>query len=94
MLTCIFNLVGTGWANTEYRTYTFVPNSGDEARIIETPESRAKRGASPFSEEENRKLKEMAEREWLTQEFENQTKDPATGPAIQEVGAEAVKAQG
>ncbi|KAK0654296.1 hypothetical protein DIS24_g5352 [Lasiodiplodia hormozganensis] len=85
---------GTGWANTEYRTYTFVPNSGDEARIIETPESRAKRGASPFSEEENRKLKEMADREWLTQESENQTKDPATGPAIQEVGAEAVKAQG
>ncbi|KKY13442.1 putative phosphoglycerate mutase family protein [Diplodia seriata] len=85
---------GTGWANTEYRTYTFVPDSGDEARILETPESRAKRGAAPFSDAENLKMKALAEKEWLAQGFESsQTKDPAPGPAIQEVGAETVKAQ-
>ncbi|OJD30325.1 phosphoglycerate mutase family protein [Diplodia corticola] len=85
---------GTGWANTEYRTYTFVPDSGDEARIVETPESRADRGAAPFSEAENLRM-QAKEKEWLAQSLEDgsQTEDPAPGPAIQEVGVEAVKAQ-
>lgn len=83
---------GTGWANTEHRTYSFVPGSGDEARIVETPESRAARGASAFDDAENSKLKAEAEQEWAAQGFLNQ-KDTATGPAIQEVGLEVVKAR-
>ncbi|EEH47547.2 uncharacterized protein PADG_03631 [Paracoccidioides brasiliensis Pb18] len=49
---------GTGWRNTEYRTYTFSdlvhqddlygrPLGGDNATIQETPESRLRRGKSP-----------------------------------------------
>ncbi|KAK7721939.1 hypothetical protein SLS57_005006 [Botryosphaeria dothidea] len=83
---------GTGWANTEHRTYSFVPGSGDEARIVETPESRAARGASAFDDAENSKLKAEAEQEWAAQGFLNQN-DTATGPAIQEVGLEVVKAR-
>ncbi|OAX82876.1 hypothetical protein ACJ72_02773 [Emergomyces africanus] len=48
---------GTGWRNTEYRTYTFSDSvdqddlygglvDGDNASIIETPESRTRRGRS------------------------------------------------
>ncbi|CRG84004.1 hypothetical protein PISL3812_01350 [Talaromyces islandicus] len=49
---------GTGWLNTEYRTYKFSDTvdtediegkklSGDDATIIETPESRTRRGKTP-----------------------------------------------
>lgn len=57
---------GTGWLNTEYRTYKFSDTvdtediegqklSGDDATIIETPESRTRRGktaAAPSRDEQ------------------------------------------
>lgn len=84
---------GTGWANTEFRTYIFVSNSGDEARIIEDPECRTNRGAAPFSDAENLDAQARAVKEWAAQGFGGPTNDPAPGPAIQEVGPEAVKAK-
>ncbi|EKG11514.1 Histidine phosphatase superfamily clade-1 [Macrophomina phaseolina MS6] len=84
---------GTGWANTEYRTYSFVPGTGDEARLLETPESRAARGASAFSDAENLKMEAKAEKDWAAQGFFSQTNDPAPGPAMQEVGLEAAKSK-
>jgi hypothetical protein len=51
--------IGTGWANTEYRTYTFVgdetydfegnptEDGGDNATLLETAESRQRRGKYP-----------------------------------------------
>lgn len=51
--------IGTGWRNTEYRTYTFSDKvdtediegnkveGGDDASIIETSESRTHRGKTP-----------------------------------------------
>lgn len=34
---------GTGWANTEYRSYTFAPEQLGDARLTETTESRRRR---------------------------------------------------
>lgn len=34
---------GTGWANTEFRTYTFSSSEPEQAHLIETPESRQRR---------------------------------------------------
>lgn len=42
--TCaLTSLLGTGWANTEFRTYTFDPSSGDDAALVETEESQTRR---------------------------------------------------
>ncbi|GAB7337930.1 hypothetical protein MBLNU457_4314t1 [Dothideomycetes sp. NU457] len=47
---------GTGWANTEFRSYTFAPEGG--AHLIETPESRQRRAGTekPLSKEEQKNL--------------------------------------
>ncbi|RMZ03440.1 hypothetical protein D0860_06800 [Hortaea werneckii] len=34
---------GTGWANTEFRTYTFSSSEPEQAHLVETPESRQRR---------------------------------------------------
>ncbi|MCJ1446563.1 MAG: hypothetical protein MMC23_007068 [Stictis urceolatum] len=36
-------LAGTGWLNTEFRSYEFVSEAGDNASIVETKESRKAR---------------------------------------------------
>ena len=52
------NNVGTGWANTEFRTYTFDPASGDQASLIETVKSRTMRKGTekPLTDAERRNL--------------------------------------
>ena len=35
--------MGTGWANTEFRSYTFSTRQADETHLIETTESRRRR---------------------------------------------------
>jgi broad specificity phosphatase PhoE len=58
--------VGTGWANTEWRSYTFDLKSGTNFSITETPESRERRRGTEKSltEAEQRNLKSSASKEW------------------------------
>ncbi|KAI9651559.1 MAG: hypothetical protein M1831_000754 [Alyxoria varia] len=53
---------GTGWANTEFRSYTFDLASGDDAAIVETEESRTRRrGIEKLpTEAEQRNIKRVA----------------------------------
>lgn len=53
---------GTGWANTEYRTYTFDPASGSRASLVETQESITRRRGleKPLGEAEQRNLPRTA----------------------------------
>lgn len=57
---------GTGWANTEFRSYTIDPSSGEKASLVETEESRRRRKSEekPLSEAEQRNLKQSAMKEW------------------------------
>ncbi|KAK4540742.1 hypothetical protein LTR36_008957 [Oleoguttula mirabilis] len=67
---------GTGWANTEFRSYTFVNPATTtaaepaEARLVETPESRKRRlgnaggAAAASSQEEQAQLKRSTLQEW------------------------------
>lgn len=65
---------GTGWANTEVRSYEFVDaGMGDEAAsLVETRESRrARRGSERgLSGDEQRQLRASAEREWAQSGFQ------------------------
>ncbi|KAL9060637.1 MAG: hypothetical protein Q9162_000588 [Coniocarpon cinnabarinum] len=49
---------GTGWMNTEFRTYNFDPKSGQNASLVETEDSRLRRRGTekPLSEAEQRNL--------------------------------------
>lgn len=58
---------GTGWANTEFRSYEFVDAEGkdENASLSETPASRKRRKGTeqPLSADEQRELKASAERQ-------------------------------
>lgn len=58
---------GTGWANTEYRTYTFSTHDAANAHLIETPESRQRRtrDTKPLDTEEKTNLKRTSTQEML-----------------------------
>lgn len=69
--------IGTGWANTEFRSYTFdpktLPSSSSIApdqppsySLVETPQSRARRAGTEkaLSEAEQRNLKQTAHNSW------------------------------
>jgi broad specificity phosphatase PhoE len=66
---------GTGWANTEYRSYEFVDESfvDPAASLVETRQSRAARTGSekPLSGDEQRELRASAEREWRESGFQS-----------------------
>jgi len=53
---------GTGWANTEFRSYQFTDESTEDDSMIETAESRKRRGkegeAQPSKEEQQRLFKQ------------------------------------
>lgn len=49
--------LGTGWANTEFRSYTFDTHDADNAHLIETQESRQRRDQKPLDREEKTNLK-------------------------------------
>ncbi|MCJ1317244.1 hypothetical protein MMC15_002567 [Xylographa vitiligo] len=57
---------GTGWANTEFRSYIFANESGDNATIVETVASRQRRKGSetPLSQTEQRELKAAKQNLW------------------------------
>jgi hypothetical protein len=50
---------GTGWANTEYRSYSFSTYQPDEAHLIETSESKRRRfgDEKPLDHNETTQLK-------------------------------------
>ncbi|RFU29954.1 hypothetical protein B7463_g6393, partial [Scytalidium lignicola] len=60
--------LGTGWQNTEFRSYTFVTEGdGDEdASVVETAESRRRRSGKeiPLTREEQTNLRRVAEKKW------------------------------
>lgn len=57
---------GTGWQNTEWRSYEFVSGEDEEASLRETKESRERRRGmeTPLTETEQRELRSAREREW------------------------------
>lgn len=61
-----YESLGTGWANTEYRSYTFDMTRRSTASLVETEESRTRRRGTekPLSEAEQRNLKASADKEW------------------------------
>jgi broad specificity phosphatase PhoE len=66
--------VGTGWTNTEYRTYEFVSETDDSASLRETRASRERRRGSEtvLSKDEQRELRASAEREWMEHGFQRE----------------------
>ncbi|KAG9235785.1 histidine phosphatase superfamily [Amylocarpus encephaloides] len=63
---------GTGWANTEFRSYEFEKASDETASLVETKESRKRRRGTehPLSKDEQRELKDTAERGWSASGFQ------------------------
>ncbi|KAN0120123.1 phosphoglycerate mutase-like protein [Hyaloscypha variabilis] len=63
---------GTGWENTEYRSYGFVEGSGD-ASLEETGESRERRRGTErgLTADEQRELRASREREWREKGFQS-----------------------
>jgi hypothetical protein len=61
--------LGTGWANMEFRPYTFDPKGSTSASLIETKESRKYRTGDekPLTEAEQRDLKVSATISWEKQ---------------------------
>ena len=79
-------LQGTGWSNTEFRSYQFSSYQPDEAHIVETPESRHRRHGDekPLDHNEATQLKRTTtlEREKESKEYlEKQHKDAAQAQA-------------
>ena len=60
------DIVGTGWANVEFRSYHFAEEQGDNASIIETDHSRTlRRGTEiPLTQTEQLELRETAKKTW------------------------------
>ncbi|KXL44553.1 hypothetical protein M433DRAFT_154956 [Acidomyces richmondensis BFW] len=57
---------GTGWANTEFRSYTLDLTTPENPRLVETPESRRRRRGQEhaYDREEQAQLKRTSTREW------------------------------
>jgi len=66
---------GTGWENTEWRSYEFVEGSG-EASLSETRESRERRRGTErgLTADEQRELRASREREWRESGFQTDAK--------------------
>ncbi len=64
---------GTGWANTEFRSYRFKdpqdPQNDDNASLVETNESRHRRRGTekPLTDTEKMELRETTEKSWETE---------------------------
>jgi len=63
--------VGTGWENTEFRSYEFKSADDENASLEETNESRARRGGSEISmtPDEMRELKAVVQKKWNNDGF-------------------------
>lgn len=76
---------GTGWANTEFRSYTFSSHEPSEAHLLETPDSKRRRtgDAKPLDQNEQTQLKKTAMREWEKNGFVNtHTTEGAVTPDV------------
>lgn len=51
---------GTGWANTEFRSYIFDTHDSKNAHLIETKASKQRRERKPLDQEEVSNLKQTA----------------------------------
>ena len=91
---------GTGWTNTEFRSYTFseethkddlegYPLEGDNATLVETVESRERRGKDGLapSREQQKTLYKLGTQGWDDQGLQLSTaeRDSATVPTGKEV---------
>jgi hypothetical protein len=67
---------GTGWENTEWRSYEFIGTADERASLRETRESRVRRTGkeTPLGEDEQRELRASAEREWSDSGFQGGAK--------------------
>ena len=67
--------VGTGWAHTEFRSYTFVSENDEDASVVETFKSRERRLGEeiPLTATEQMEFKRVAEK---TQNNEEHTTPP------------------
>ena len=72
----VWSMPGTGWANTEYRSYTFEANDDVNAGIRETAESRKRRGKTgrQSSRAEQRQMFETAMLQWENQGMQDRSK--------------------
>ena len=68
--------VGTGWANCEYRSYTFTSDSDAGASLVETAESHSRRRGmgKPITEAERVQLKQTALRNWENEGYQISSK--------------------
>ncbi|KAL6714531.1 hypothetical protein ACLMJK_007956 [Lecanora helva] len=59
-------VMGTGWANVEYRSFEFVNEEGENASIVETSRSKERRRGSekPLTQTERMELRETAKKTW------------------------------
>lgn len=71
--------VGTGWANTEVRSYGFVDGDVNNAGLKETRESRFARMGheSELGREEQRTLRDTMEREWCESGYQGPREESA-----------------
>ncbi|KAI9784736.1 MAG: hypothetical protein M1816_000739 [Peltula sp. TS41687] len=67
------SLPGTGWENTECRSYQFMDEGGDNASLAETQESRQRRRGTekPLTNDEQLQLRVATEKAWEN-EFQSQ----------------------
>lgn len=76
---------GTGWANTEFRSYEFIDATGEDgnASVQETRESRERRRGTekPLSADEQRELRASAEKGWSESGFQVPPPDQEKGEA-------------
>ncbi|KAL8763501.1 MAG: hypothetical protein Q9184_000713 [Pyrenodesmia sp. 2 TL-2023] len=71
-----FCFVGTGWENTEFRSYRFVDGDDGTASLEETDESRTRRNdkSKPLTKEEKTQLRETTTQNWEAQGYEKASK--------------------
>ena len=69
----IEKFTGTGWANTDFRSYEFIGAKDNAASLAETTESWERRRGSdkPLSADEQRELKASAQRDWSDIGYQN-----------------------
>ena len=70
------DVIGTGWANTEFRSYQFTEETGDNASIVETAFSRERRRGTekPLSKTEQMELRETTHKAWEKSGLQIQSK--------------------
>ncbi|KAI4197364.1 MAG: hypothetical protein LQ346_003017 [Caloplaca aetnensis] len=71
-----YYFIGTGWENTEFRSYRFVDEDGGNASLVETEESRTRRNdeSKPLTKAEKTQLRETATKNWEAQGYEKASK--------------------